>query len=103
MSCPDCYKGAALSGQPKGALSDVNGAYLASSPTGSSHAVVLLTDIFGLGLPNPKLLADFFSEQLGCDVWVPDLFDGEIFFSIPDPGCNLFRACTRQARTDDDA
>ncbi|KAK0188137.1 dienelactone hydrolase endo-1-3,1,4-beta-D-glucanase [Armillaria mellea] len=76
MSCPDCYKGAALSGQPQGTLSDLNGAYLASSPTGSSHAVVLLTDIFGLGLPNPKLLADFFSEQLGCDVWVPDLFDG---------------------------
>ncbi|KAK0431542.1 dienelactone hydrolase endo-1,3,1,4-beta-D-glucanase [Desarmillaria tabescens] len=76
MSCPDCYKGAALSGEPKGTLSDVNGAYLASGPTGSSHAVVLLTDIFGLGPPNPKLLADFFSEQLGCDVYVPDLFDG---------------------------
>ncbi|KAK0221939.1 dienelactone hydrolase endo-1-3,1,4-beta-D-glucanase [Armillaria fumosa] len=86
MSCPDCYKGVALSGQPQGTLSDLNGAYLASGPTGSSHAVVLLTDIFGLGLPNPKLLADFFSEQLGCDVWVPDLFDGEIFLSIPELG-----------------
>ncbi|KAG7443073.1 alpha/beta-hydrolase [Guyanagaster necrorhizus] len=75
MSCPDCFRGAALSGEPKGTISDVNGAYLASRPS-SSRAVVLLSDIFGLDLPNPKLQADFFSEQLGCDVWVPNMFNG---------------------------
>lgn len=52
-------------------------AYLhrASEPT-SSRAVVLLTDIFGLPLKNSKILADKISTRLGCDVWVPDLFNG---------------------------
>ena len=40
------------------------------------YAIVLLTDIFGLPLGNCKLMADRFAQELGCDVWVPDLFDG---------------------------
>ncbi|KAF9454483.1 alpha/beta-hydrolase [Macrolepiota fuliginosa MF-IS2] len=78
MSCPDCTTGDILVGTPKGATKD-DGSYLAAAPDGSDskRAVVLLTDIFGLGLDNPKIIADYLSEQLKCDVWVPDLFKGK--------------------------
>ncbi|KAK0201716.1 dienelactone hydrolase endo-1-3,1,4-beta-D-glucanase [Desarmillaria ectypa] len=76
MSCPNCFKGEILAGEPTGTIS-IQGAYYAQSSEPSTHAVLLLTDIFGLRLKNSKILADFFAEQLKCDVWVPDLFDGK--------------------------
>lgn len=80
MSCPDCITGANLPGTPKGVLKD-DGSYFAAAPEGgnSEHkrAVILLTDVFGLGLDNPKIMADYFAEQLQCDVWVPDIFAGK--------------------------
>ncbi|KAI3607861.1 dienelactone hydrolase endo--beta-d-glucanase [Moniliophthora roreri] len=79
MSCPDCYTGTILPGEPTGTLQpDFDGAYLSPGPEGSTlHAIILLTDIFGLGTPNPKLIADNLSKQLSCDVWIPDLFQGK--------------------------
>jgi len=44
-------------------------------------AIVLLTDIFGLRLPNPRIIADHFTEYVGVDAWVPDYFNGA--FSLP--------------------
>jgi carboxymethylenebutenolidase len=78
MSCPDCFTGNVLSGEPVGSIqSDFDGAYFSPGPEGSTtRAVILLTDIFGLAVPNPKIVADYFSKQLGCDVWAPDLFQG---------------------------
>lgn len=83
MSCPDCTTGANLPGTPKGVIKD-DGSYFAAAPKGgegSEHkrAVLLLTDAFGLGLDNPKIMADYFAEQLHCDVWVPDIWAGEDF------------------------
>ncbi len=76
MSCPDCFKGIALTGNTVGSIS-TNGAYFSPAPSGTSKvAVVLLTDIFGLHLNNPKVIADLFAKELDCDVWVPDLFNG---------------------------
>lgn len=53
--------------------------YLAKgSQRGSEDkAIVLGTDIFGLGLPNPKIMADLFAERTRPDVYVPDYFQGE--------------------------
>ncbi|XP_006461676.1 hypothetical protein AGABI2DRAFT_193078 [Agaricus bisporus var. bisporus H97] len=81
MSCPDCTTGANLPGTPKGVIKD-DGSYFAAAPKGgegSEHkrAVLLLTDAFGLGLDNPKIMADYFAEQLHCDVWVPDIWAGK--------------------------
>ena len=42
-----------------------------------TRAVVFLMDIFGLPLVNNKLNADEISRRLGCDVWVPDYFEGK--------------------------
>lgn len=38
--------------------------------------MIFLTDIFGLELRNSKILADSFGERLKCDVFVPDIFNG---------------------------
>ncbi|KAJ7600999.1 dienelactone hydrolase endo-1,3,1,4-beta-D-glucanase [Mycena floridula] len=80
MSCPDCFKGAVLDGEPKGViLSDLQGAYLAASPNGNSKiAILFLTDVFGLPLKNSKLLADQFAAALQVDVYAPDLFAGDV-------------------------
>lgn len=53
--------------------------YLAKSgeTASDSKAIVLGTDIFGLGLPNPKIMADLFAERTRLDVYVPDYFQGE--------------------------
>ncbi|EJD35047.1 dienelactone hydrolase endo-1,3,1,4-beta-D-glucanase [Auricularia subglabra TFB-10046 SS5] len=82
MICEDCTKGFELDGEPTGALQGVEygNAYLASPADGatrSKNAVVLFTDIFGLALNNPKVLADQFAKALRVDVWVPDLFAGK--------------------------
>ncbi|KAH8831545.1 dienelactone hydrolase endo-1-3,1,4-beta-D-glucanase [Flagelloscypha sp. PMI_526] len=79
MSCPDCKKGEILQGDPQGTIRS-DGSYFAaaSNPsTNAKKAVVLLTDIFGLGIPNPKILADEFASKLNVDVYVPDLFQGK--------------------------
>ncbi|KAG9020044.1 hypothetical protein FS842_007632 [Serendipita sp. 407] len=102
--CKNCKSGYILPGQPKGSLvnpSTESDAYYfspaiegetpaipagedsaqvttgqSSAEPGKKMAVVLLTDIFGLQLKNPKILADNFAKKLGCDVYVPDLFQG---------------------------
>ncbi|KAJ7784599.1 Alpha/Beta hydrolase protein [Mycena metata] len=77
MSCPDCFKGAVLDGEPTGSIvASQDGAYFAPGNGDTKRAIILLTDIFGLPLKNSKILADSFAQHLGCDVWVPDLFAG---------------------------
>ena len=79
--CEDCIKGAKLEGTPKGTVQP-DGTYFRPAPEGAApsdgpkRAVVVLTDIFGMPLVNCKLIADHIAEQLGCDVWVPDQFEG---------------------------
>lgn len=78
MSCTYCYKGFALPGEPKGTI--VGQDYFAAAPNDEKQrtkAIVLLTDIFGLPLPNPRIMADQLAEQVGVDVWVPDYFNGK--------------------------
>ncbi|KAI0283913.1 dienelactone hydrolase endo-1-3,1,4-beta-D-glucanase [Russula aff. rugulosa BPL654] len=78
MSCTYCYKGFALPGEPKGTI--VGQDYFTAAPndaTQPTKAIILLTDFFGLPLPNPRILADQLAEQVGVDVWVPDFFNGK--------------------------
>ena len=90
--CQKCTEGFILPGEPSGSMQRVEGvaheAYFAPAPSlaaedaGSEQAnpkkaaVVLLTDAFGLPLVNCKIMADLFAKEVGCDVWVPDLFNG---------------------------
>ncbi|KAJ7095898.1 Alpha/Beta hydrolase protein [Mycena belliarum] len=79
MSCPDCFRGAVLEGEPTGVIAQsLDGAYFASGGASNKRAIIFLTDIFGLPLKNSKILADSFAKHLGCDVWIPDLFAGAL-------------------------
>jgi carboxymethylenebutenolidase len=82
MSCKDCSKGNVLSGYPTGVIDTNTGAYFAAARNPSSRAIVLLTDAFGLPLVNCKIMADRLSQELSCDVWVPDMFDGPYSLSL---------------------
>jgi hypothetical protein len=83
MSCPQCQEGSILLGEPKGSIESgfLGDSYLSPAPssetsTPAKKAVLLFTDAFGLGVSNPKLIADELASQLQCDVWVPDYFLG---------------------------
>ncbi|KAF8515308.1 dienelactone hydrolase endo-1,3,1,4-beta-D-glucanase [Hysterangium stoloniferum] len=72
--CERCIQGEILEGEPTGVFEGPS--YFKAAPSPSKRAVVILTDVFGLKIANPKLLADKYSQVLKCDVWVPDLFEG---------------------------
>lgn len=76
MSCELCTKGYILTGEPSGSM--VDGHYYRPAPEGSpkTSAIIVLTDIFGVALKNPKIIADKLAQEVGCDVWVPDVFNG---------------------------
>lgn len=80
MSCENCFKPNVLPGTPTGTVTKLDGypydVYTSTSTEGTKKAIVILTDIFGLLMPNPKVTADALKEKLGADVYVPDLFGG---------------------------
>jgi hypothetical protein len=81
LPCKDCVSGHILPGDPKGTFTE--GAYFTRAEQGNDgnsgkRVLVLLTDSFGLQIQNPKILADSFANRLGCDVFVPDLFNGKL-------------------------
>ncbi|EJC97916.1 dienelactone hydrolase endo-1,3,1,4-beta-D-glucanase [Fomitiporia mediterranea MF3/22] len=82
--CEHCKAGDVLPGEPKGEIKD--GAYFiaGSDSTANTKAIVLLTDVFGLPLVNSKIIADQLAENVGCDVWVPDQFNGNPPFGLND-------------------
>ena len=71
--CEHCKAGHILPGEPKGSF---HGSAYFMSGQDNTRAIVLLTDAFGLPLKNSKILADQLVDQVGCDVWVPDMFNG---------------------------
>ena len=85
--CPNCTQGYVLPGEPKGTIALDTRAYFSPAPTTSDptrkkRAVIILTDVFGLTMPNPKLMADEFAQKLECDVYIPDVFNG-VFLILP--------------------
>ncbi|KAJ3537749.1 hypothetical protein NMY22_g5464 [Coprinellus aureogranulatus] len=84
MACPRCVEGHELPGEPKGSIqADFQGAYFAPGPNpDDKRAVILLTDAFGLPLKNCKIMADRIAQEVGCDVWVPDIFAGKPFAAL---------------------
>ncbi|KAN0087704.1 Dienelactone hydrolase [Tylopilus felleus] len=89
MSCPDCVRGSILDGTPSGTIKKVDNvdAYFvtgASEQQPKTFGVVILTDAFGLEMVNSKLIADRIANELACNVWVPDLFDGRQPMLDPD-------------------
>ncbi|GAA6049265.1 hypothetical protein JCM3770_005912 [Rhodotorula araucariae] len=78
--CKACIQGHKLDGEPRGTMKELGGLhyYFAEGDrTQKDKAIVLGHDLFGLGLPNPKLVADWLAEHTGMATYVPDLMEGD--------------------------
>ncbi|KAF2760776.1 alpha/beta-hydrolase [Pseudovirgaria hyperparasitica] len=79
-ACEHCIQGTIHTGQPTGSeasLHDLN-VYIANPPSGTTPKaiIVIYTDVFGLPLPNNKLIADAYARA-GYQVYMPDFFKGD--------------------------
>ncbi|GAA5868031.1 hypothetical protein JCM8547_000784 [Rhodosporidiobolus lusitaniae] len=78
---PCCIQGYLHEGEPKGFFEEVNGvrSYVAltSSETDKTKALIILTDIFGIDVPNIQLLADSFALSTNLSVYLPDILNGD--------------------------
>ena len=86
--CSKCIQGYVLPGEPEGSIASDTRAYFTPAPSTSDatrkrRAIIILTDVFGLTLPNPKILADELAQTLECDVYIPDIFNGGAFPNKP--------------------
>nr|XP_018260162.1 uncharacterized protein I303_07079 [Kwoniella dejecticola CBS 10117]OBR82320.1 hypothetical protein I303_07079 [Kwoniella dejecticola CBS 10117] len=88
---PCCLQGGRLTGEPRGCFVPANdtqkvGRYHAKPSDGvivdDKVALVLYTDAFGLGLPNPKVMADAFADQLKINVFVPEYISKSVMLSL---------------------
>lgn len=89
--CEHCVSGTVLKGTPAGAwITGQDGlmdAYYASAKANSTtadpkqlhsrSATLIITDVFGFDIPNPKIIADMLAEKSGQDFFVPDIFRGQ--------------------------
>ncbi|SCU92730.1 LAFA_0F12486g1_1 [Lachancea sp. 'fantastica'] len=77
MSGKCCTTGSLHEGEPAGEIKEVFGllTYVAGSSS-SEKVIVILSDIYGLKIPNTKLIADQFAKS-GYQVFVPDILFGD--------------------------
>lgn len=77
--CVHCITGDRLPGEPRGKTEKIGPyeTYIATPKEprqgAETHAVVSLTDVFGLGLVNNKIYADLLADDAGIAVYVPDV------------------------------
>ena len=104
-----CVSGTLDAGTPSGSVEHVGGVetYVARPPppvAAGAHpaaAVVILTDVFGMVLPNVRLIADRLAREVGVSVYVPDQFAGDAFpiaaMSVDTPA-TVWGSITRAAK-----
>ncbi|KAF7845938.1 hypothetical protein BT93_L5912, partial [Corymbia citriodora subsp. variegata] len=73
-----CKEGFNWNGTPSGKETTLakNKAYVAGS--NKDVAILMVHDVFGWTLPNLRLLADHYAQEVGATVYLPDFFDGEV-------------------------
>lgn len=78
-SCSECIKGTIHDGQPQGKEELIHGlnTYVIGNRINPRGIVVVYSDIFGLGLPNNKLIADAYAKSGQWLVYLPDFFKGD--------------------------
>lgn len=66
-------------GQPKGAIEPLHGldTYIIGNRTNPRGIIVIYSDVFGLNLPNNKLIADAYAASGEYLVYLPDFFKGD--------------------------
>ncbi|KAK6539353.1 hypothetical protein TWF694_009583 [Orbilia ellipsospora] len=77
--CEQCISGSIHKGLPKGTIEKVHGldTYIIGNRTNPRGIIVVYTDVFGLELPNNKLIADSYAASGEWLVYVPDFFKGD--------------------------
>ncbi|KAF2811778.1 alpha/beta-hydrolase [Mytilinidion resinicola] len=77
--CHGCIQGTIHEGQPQGTEELVHGlnTYVVGNRTNPRAIVVMYSDIFGLLLPNNKLIADAYAKSGEYLVYLPDFFKGD--------------------------
>ncbi|RFU28800.1 hypothetical protein B7463_g7535, partial [Scytalidium lignicola] len=77
--CVECIKGTIHKGQPQGKEEIIHGlnTYVIGNRTNPRGIIVIYSDIFGLPLPNNKLIADTYAKSGEWLVYLPDFFKGD--------------------------
>ncbi|KAK6587149.1 hypothetical protein PZA11_000439 [Diplocarpon coronariae] len=78
-SCNDCIKGSIHAGLPQGKEELIHGlnTYVIGNRVNPRAIVVVYSDVFGLALPNNKLIADAYANSGDYLVYLPDFFEGD--------------------------
>ncbi|KKK17017.1 hypothetical protein ARAM_003403 [Aspergillus rambellii] len=78
-SCQECIKGSIHQGFPQGKEELICGlnTYVVGNRTNPRGIIVIYSDVFGLALPNNKLIADAYSKSGEWLVYLPDFFQGD--------------------------
>ncbi|KAJ7498070.1 dienelactone hydrolase [Mycena galericulata] len=78
--CKDCVQGVTYEGAPEGKVETIGGvACYVATPTvdyPKDKVILFLTDVYGIPLPNSRLLADDFARN-GLKVVMPDYLHGD--------------------------
>ncbi|PQE25993.1 Dienelactone hydrolase protein [Rutstroemia sp. NJR-2017a BBW] len=79
IACSDCLRGTVQAGTPKGTVSNVHGlpTYTARPESDPRGVIVLIPDIFGWELANPRLLADTYAREGRYLVYLPEFMNGQ--------------------------
>ncbi|KAL1919893.1 uncharacterized protein VTP21DRAFT_1825 [Calcarisporiella thermophila] len=79
MSHQHCVQKRVLPGNPTGKNIKIGGldAYHAQPASPSDKGILIFTNVFGLSLPNVKLVADQFALH-GYQTFIPDFFRGDV-------------------------
>ncbi|ETN38874.1 uncharacterized protein HMPREF1541_06915 [Cyphellophora europaea CBS 101466] len=77
--CHECIKGTIHEGQPKGKEETIHGlnTYVVGNRTDPRGIIVVYSDIFGIPLPNNRLIADAYAANGEWLVYLPDFFKGD--------------------------
>lgn len=77
--CNECIKGSIHEGQPQGTEEPIHGlnTYVVGNRINPRAIIVVYSDIFGLKLPNNKLIADAYARGGDYLVYLPDFFEGD--------------------------
>ncbi|KAM7200342.1 Alpha/Beta hydrolase fold [Naviculisporaceae sp. PSN 640] len=77
--CAECIKGTIHPGTPIGETETLHGltTYIVGNRTNPRGIIVMYSDVFGLALPNNKLIADSYAKSGEWLVYMPDFFQGD--------------------------
>ncbi|EPS35932.1 hypothetical protein H072_10591 [Dactylellina haptotyla CBS 200.50] len=77
--CEQCISGSIHKGMPQGTEEMIHGlnTYVIGNRTNPRGILVMYTDVFGLALPNNRIIADSYAKSGEWLVYMPDFFKGD--------------------------